>query len=60
MTLKPLPTGRVPIWIGGNSSDALARAARFDGWLADSTDPDGMKLAPKQVADKAAAGRRSP
>jgi alkanesulfonate monooxygenase SsuD/methylene tetrahydromethanopterin reductase-like flavin-dependent oxidoreductase (luciferase family) len=53
VTLEPLPAGRVPIWIGGNSSDALARAARYDGWLADSTDPDGMKLSAEQISEKA-------
>jgi alkanesulfonate monooxygenase SsuD/methylene tetrahydromethanopterin reductase-like flavin-dependent oxidoreductase (luciferase family) len=53
VTLEPAPAGRVPIWIGGNSRDALSRAARYDGWLADSTDPEAMKLTPEQIAEKA-------
>jgi alkanesulfonate monooxygenase SsuD/methylene tetrahydromethanopterin reductase-like flavin-dependent oxidoreductase (luciferase family) len=55
--LEPPPTGRVPIWIGGNSAEALARAARFDGWVADSVRPDRMTLSPGEVAAKAAALR---
>jgi hypothetical protein len=40
----------VPIWIGGNKPPSLRRAARWDGWLADSADPTGMTLAPEDVA----------
>jgi probable F420-dependent oxidoreductase len=29
----PVPTQRIPIWIGGESDAALSRAARHDGWL---------------------------
>ena len=48
--LKPRPVQeRIPIWIGGNSPPALRRAARFDGWAADSESPEGMR---------ALAGRR--
>jgi alkanesulfonate monooxygenase SsuD/methylene tetrahydromethanopterin reductase-like flavin-dependent oxidoreductase (luciferase family) len=53
VTLQPLPTGRVPIWVGGNRRDALERAARYDGWLADSSEPDRMSLAPDEIAAKA-------
>lgn len=54
VSLKPLPEGRVSIWIGGNSEDALARAARFDGWAADSAGIDGMTLSPGEIASRAA------
>jgi alkanesulfonate monooxygenase SsuD/methylene tetrahydromethanopterin reductase-like flavin-dependent oxidoreductase (luciferase family) len=51
VTLAPSPVQeRVPIWIGGNRPASLRRAARFDGWLADSADPSGMTLRPDDVA----------
>ena len=31
----PIPTGDIPIWVGGISEFALRRAARNDGWLSD-------------------------
>jgi probable F420-dependent oxidoreductase len=31
--LRPVPaTGRPPVWVGGNSRAAMARAARYEGW----------------------------
>jgi probable F420-dependent oxidoreductase len=53
VTLAPLPRQqRLPIWIGGNSGPALRRAARFDGWLANSADSSGTPLAPDELATK--------
>jgi alkanesulfonate monooxygenase SsuD/methylene tetrahydromethanopterin reductase-like flavin-dependent oxidoreductase (luciferase family) len=72
VTLRPLPLGHVSIWIGGNSDDLLARAARFDGWIANSAGPEGVRLSPEEIAAAAtgvggevvilngASGRASP
>jgi alkanesulfonate monooxygenase SsuD/methylene tetrahydromethanopterin reductase-like flavin-dependent oxidoreductase (luciferase family) len=50
VTLAPLPVQeRVPVWIGGNRPASLRRAARWDGWLADSADPTGMTVSPNDV-----------
>jgi alkanesulfonate monooxygenase SsuD/methylene tetrahydromethanopterin reductase-like flavin-dependent oxidoreductase (luciferase family) len=51
VTLTPGPAqDQVPIWIGGNRAASLRRAARWDGWIADSADPTGMTLSPDDVA----------
>jgi probable F420-dependent oxidoreductase len=51
VTLAPAPVQEhVPVWIGGNRPPSLRRAARWDGWLADSADPTGMTLSPDDVA----------
>jgi probable F420-dependent oxidoreductase len=58
--LKPRPVQEhIPIWIGGNSPPALRRAARFDGWAADSESPEGMRLSTDDVAERVAAIGRS-
>ena len=42
VTLAPRPAQeQVPIWIGGNKPPSLRRAARWDGWVADSRRADG-------------------
>lgn len=48
--LLPPPEGRVPIWVGGNSEEALALAARFDGWIANSAGREGVRLSTDEIA----------
>jgi alkanesulfonate monooxygenase SsuD/methylene tetrahydromethanopterin reductase-like flavin-dependent oxidoreductase (luciferase family) len=53
ITFAPRPVQeRIPIWIGGNRPASLRRAARWDGWLADSADPTGMTLSPEDVSKR--------
>lgn len=60
VTLAPTPVQeRVPIWIGGNRPASLRRAARWDGWLADSADPTGMTVSPEDVRTSLATIRRA-
>jgi alkanesulfonate monooxygenase SsuD/methylene tetrahydromethanopterin reductase-like flavin-dependent oxidoreductase (luciferase family) len=49
VTLDPAPE-RLPIWIGGMSRNARARAERFDGWFADTATPTEMNTSPEQLA----------
>ena len=39
-----------PIWIGGNSAPALRRAARWDGWIANSAPTELMTMTPEDIA----------
>src|SRR5262245_23766530 len=51
VTFKPSPVQKhLPIWIGGNRPASLRRAARWDGWLADNSDPTRMTLNADDVA----------
>lgn len=60
VTLAPTPVQEhVPVWIGGNRPASLRRAARWDGWLADSADPTGMTLSPDDIAHSVADIGRS-
>ena len=43
MRMLPKPVKPIPIWIGGSSEPALARAARLDGW-------HGSRLSPQEAA----------
>jgi probable F420-dependent oxidoreductase len=43
MRMLPQPVKPIPIWIGGSSEPALARALRLDGW-------HGSRLSPEEAA----------
>jgi hypothetical protein len=42
MRMQPKPVAPIPIWIGGSSDAAIARALRLDGW-------HGSRVAPEQA-----------
>jgi len=52
VALAPVPPSRIPVWVGGNSRRALRRAARYDGWIADSTDAVEMWMEPDEFGHK--------
>lgn len=49
---RPVQRPRIPIWIGGNSGAALRRAARWDGWLADTASETAYRMTAEELADK--------
>jgi len=45
MRMQPLPSSPIPIWVGGSSEKALARAVRLcDGWHGSRLPPDAAAL----------------
>jgi probable F420-dependent oxidoreductase len=50
-SMFPVPTGRIPVWVGGKSPAALARAARNDGWLGMDYDLDEIDRLLPLLAD---------
>lgn len=47
---RPVRPGGPPIWIGGRSDAALARAARYDGWCAYAVSPRRTKASIETIA----------
>ncbi|MFF0447509.1 LLM class flavin-dependent oxidoreductase [Streptomyces sp. NPDC004609] len=59
--LAPRPAAPVPLWIGGNSPGAYARAGRLgDGWLSVFAGPDRFRTGWARVLDHAEAAGRDP
>jgi alkanesulfonate monooxygenase SsuD/methylene tetrahydromethanopterin reductase-like flavin-dependent oxidoreductase (luciferase family) len=48
----PLGPREIPIWIGGNSGRARRLAARYDGWMPDSTTLDEMRMSAVDIRDE--------
>ncbi len=56
---KPVQAGGPPIWIGGRSDAALARAGRQgDGWVSYVVQPERYKASLEKIHAAAAASRR--
>jgi probable F420-dependent oxidoreductase len=51
LEMKPAPDRRVPVYVGGHSEVAFARAARHDGWL-------GMYYSPAELVEHCATLER--
>ena len=49
VALKPCVPERLPVWIGGNRPASLRRAARWDGWIADSSGIGDRMLSPAEL-----------
>jgi hypothetical protein len=47
----PLGPRSIPIWVGGTRPRARRLAARYDGWIPDTTAIDRMTLAPDEIRD---------
>lgn len=57
---KPVQPGGPPIWIGGRSDAALARAGRVgDGWIAYVVAPERYRQSVEKIARAAAAAGRA-
>ena len=58
LTMEPTPTAPIPIYVGGLSEIAFARAARHDGWVGDMYPTDeAIRWATRLAEVRAEAGR---
>ena len=56
--MSPVPSTRVPVFVGGVSDPALRRAARWDGWLSPPTDISALSVCLARLARIREAGER--
>jgi probable F420-dependent oxidoreductase len=56
MRMLPRPVKPIPVWIGGSSQAALARALRLDGWHGSRLSPEAAAPIVRQLREK----RREP
>ena len=52
MRMLPQPVKPIPIWIGGSSEAALARALRFDGWHGSRQSPETAAPIVRRLREK--------
>jgi probable F420-dependent oxidoreductase len=52
MRMLPQPVKPIPIWIGGSSEPALARALRLDGWHGSRLSPEAAAPVVKRLREK--------
>ena len=52
MRMLPPPVKPIPIWIGGSSEAALARAARLDGWHGSRVSPEAAAPIVRRLREK--------
>lgn len=60
LSISPVPSGPVPVWIGGDSDAALARAARNDGWIGNLYQPDDAFAAAERMVKALRDNSREP
>ena len=49
-----------PLWVGGNSEAALRRASRWDGWLPNTLEPNGVTMTAAELAARLDTIERRP
>lgn len=49
MRMQPQPCAPIPVWIGGSSDAAIARALRLDGWHGSRVTPDEAAVMVKRL-----------
>jgi probable F420-dependent oxidoreductase len=59
LRIEPVPKAPIPVYLGGHSDRALARAARIgDGWIGNAYDPDEAEVMVGRMRDQLRAADR--